>query len=57
MTNNATPQIFALKSIQQAIDDLSDIDKKDTEIISAIRDLKNARSRVLETIVRETRGD
>lgn len=55
MTNNATPQIYALKNIQQAIDELSDIYRQDTEIISAIRDLKFARRRVLETLVRETR--
>lgn len=52
MPNNISPEIHALQHVQIAIDTLSDIYHKDTEIISAIRDLEFGRSRIIDTIKR-----
>ncbi len=53
MSTNATPEICALHNTQDAINWLRDIYHKDTEIISAIRDLENAKSRILDALRRD----
>lgn len=55
MSNNITPEVDALQHTQEAITLLSDIYKKDTEIISALRDLKFARGRIIEVLREGTR--
>ena len=50
MTDTTIAAIDALQHIQSAITVLSDVHKKDTEIISAIRDLENAKGRMAEVL-------
>ena len=50
MEDNTIAEIDALQHIQTALNTLNNIHKKDTEIISAIRDLKNAKYRVAEIL-------
>lgn len=57
MAKNTTPEIDALQHTDDGINILSDIYRKDAEILNALQDLKSARSRIIEVLRMETMGD